>query len=663
MWATKTIITGGAGFIGSHLAQRLKAEGHKLILIDNLSTGRLSNVENLLDDQCILINKDVSDAFADPSLMDGVSKVYHLAASVGVKRVVEDPTGMIQTNIYDTTLVLEAAAKADASVLVTSSSEVYGKCPVLPLREDMELVYGATTASRWSYGMSKAIDEHLAIDLHRSRGLKSVIVRLFNTIGPRQVGMYGMVVPSFVKKAVHGEVIDVYGTGEQTRAFTNVRDITRAMTMLMASEHCFGQVFNLGTEYEITINDLADMVNDIAGNTAGKRHVPYEEVYGKNFEDPEHRLPDTSKVLNAVGFKAEYKLEETIRELVELETSQFNQNIGRSEGKSLIHEIIGQFTLATEPSAISITTAIKPYMPMFFVAFFVSLIATPIMRILALKNGIVDWPDLHRKNHIEPIAYLGGVGIFLGWFAGVSLCLVIGNKMFGQAHLDRYLLTSIILGAMAITLTGIFDDVYGISPRVKVGGQLFAAAALALHPVGIKLASNVMHLAFANEFPGYDTVVYILGTIAIAIFVLGGCNSLNLIDGLDGLAAGVTAIAAIGFLILAGIVTADAQNAVHTAEALNVETPNWASITLSSDSIRIIMCLSILGAVLGYLPYNFNPASIFMGRCRLLTSWFPLHQYDPAFCSDRQRNPETRYRFTHHFRAPDYRHLPRNLPP
>ncbi|QQE13010.1 GDP-mannose 4,6-dehydratase [Planctomycetota bacterium] len=323
----KTIITGGAGFIGSHLTERLKAQGRNLILIDNLSTGRRSNVEALLDDKCKLIVQDVSEAFKDESIMDNVEEVYHLAASVGVKRVVDDPTGMIQTNIHDTTLVLEAAAKANAAVLVTSSSEVYGKCPILPLREDMELVYGPTTASRWSYGMSKAIDEHLAIDLHRNRGLKSVTVRLFNTIGPRQVGMYGMVVPNFVQRAVRKQTINVYGDGKQTRAFCNVRDITRAMTELMASKKCYGEVYNLGSTVEITMNDLADMVNTIADSDQGKQHIPYEEIYGKNFEDPMHRLPDTSKVEDAISFKPQYSLEDTIKELVALEQKSLEEEL------------------------------------------------------------------------------------------------------------------------------------------------------------------------------------------------------------------------------------------------------------------------------------------------------------------------------------------------
>lgn len=314
----KAIITGGAGFIGSHLAARLKAAGTRLTLIDNLSTGRRSNIENLLDDTCVFIEADACKAVADPKLWEGVDKVYHLAAAVGVQRVIDDPAAMVHNNVEQTAAVLDAARKADAAVLIASSSEVYGKCPVLPLREDMELVYGPTTASRWSYGLTKAIDEHLAIDMHRRFGLRAVIVRLFNTIGPRQVGHYGMVVPRFVERAVAGQTIDVYGDGTQTRAFCDVRDVTRAMTELMAKDDCLGRVFNLGSDQRVTINELADRIIKLAGGGASKRLVSYEKVFGPDFEDPAHRLPDVSRIREAIGFKPTYTLDQTLAELIAL---------------------------------------------------------------------------------------------------------------------------------------------------------------------------------------------------------------------------------------------------------------------------------------------------------------------------------------------------------
>lgn len=314
---TKTLITGGAGFIGSHLAERLKAQGRQLILVDNLATGRRQNVEHLLDDRCRLVETTAGHAVQDRALMQGVREVYHLAAAVGVKLVVDDPAGMIRTNIDETHRVLEAAVEHDAAVLIASSSEVYGKCPTLPLREDMELVYGPTTASRWSYGLTKALDEHLAIDYARRRGLRAVIVRLFNTIGPRQVGRYGMVAPRFVARALANQPLEVYGDGSQTRAFCDVRDVVRALVDLLACDECYGQVYNVGSEEEITINHLADRVIALTGSTAGKKLIPYEAVYGEGFEDPAHRLPDTRKLREAIGFKPRYTLDQTLTDIMD----------------------------------------------------------------------------------------------------------------------------------------------------------------------------------------------------------------------------------------------------------------------------------------------------------------------------------------------------------
>ncbi|MEL7088286.1 MAG: NAD-dependent epimerase/dehydratase family protein [Planctomycetota bacterium] len=316
----RTIITGGAGFIGSHLAERLAEAGQRLTLIDNLSTGRRENIAPLLGDRCELIEARAGDVLADPSAMANVTRVFHLAAAVGVKLVVDDPAAMIRNNIDETDIVLRAAAKANAAVLITSSSEVYGKCPVLPLREDMELVYGPTTASRWSYGLSKALDEHLALDLARRTGLRSVVVRLFNTVGPRQVGHYGMVVPRFVARAVAGEDLTIYGDGQQTRAFCDVRDVVDALAKLIDHDDAFGRVFNVGSTRQITIEQLADQViaavADAGGPRVGKTFVPYEAVYGEGFEDPAHRLPDTARLAEAVGFSPKMALGQTLRELV-----------------------------------------------------------------------------------------------------------------------------------------------------------------------------------------------------------------------------------------------------------------------------------------------------------------------------------------------------------
>jgi UDP-GlcNAc:undecaprenyl-phosphate/decaprenyl-phosphate GlcNAc-1-phosphate transferase len=257
----------------------------------------------------------------------------------------------------------------------------------------------------------------------------------------------------------------------------------------------------------------------------------------------------------------------------------------------------GAELIALEPTGL--TYVIAPYMGVFFIAFFVSIIATPLMRMLAVRNGIVDLPDLKRKNHIEPVAYLGGVAIFLGWLIAIATAYYVAPGHDALQLTRGNPLVSIMLGAGAITLTGFFDDVYGISPRVKIGGQLFAAAALANYNVGTQLIGLIFSVVGVETLTvvGWDAlpmVSYILGTVMIAVMVIGGCNSMNLIDGLDGLASGVTVIAGIGFLCIAAIVALRAPD-------------------ILKDPIRIAVCLALIGAVLGFLPYNFNPASIFMG--------------------------------------------------
>lgn len=308
------LITGGAGFIGSHLAQRLVEHDRRVILIDDLSTGRLDNVAALVDaDRAVYVRGRVSDVLREqPGIMRGVTQVYHLAASVGVKLVVDNPGRMVCNNIIETAAVLDAAERAGAATLIASSSEVYGQCPVLPLREDMTLVYGPTTASRWSYGMAKALDEHLALHGPGNRPRRCLAVRLFNTIGPRQLGHYGMVVPRMLARALAGQPVEIYGDGSQTRTFCDVRDVTDAMVRLMDDPAHLGRVYNLGSDRQRTINDLADVVQRITGSTAGRRYVPYEAVYGPGFEDPPQRCPDLTRIRTAIGFVPTYELEHTL---------------------------------------------------------------------------------------------------------------------------------------------------------------------------------------------------------------------------------------------------------------------------------------------------------------------------------------------------------------
>lgn len=317
--AKRAIITGGAGFIGSHLAELLKSLGRQVILIDNLSTGRRSNVQALLDDRCRLVEGSVTELLgADSDLLDGVDQVYHLAGSVGVRLVVEEPIAVIRNNIDESEAVLEAAAAHGTSVLIASSSEVYGKSTQVPFKETHDIITGPTTSPRWCYALSKAIDEHLALAFHRKRGLRVVIARFFNAIGPRQVGQYGMVVPRFVQWAVAGEDLEIHNDGRQTRTFCDVRDTARACVSLLDNPAHHGQVFNIGSDREMSIDELADRVIELAGSKAGKRYVPYAQTYDRDFEDTLRRVPDISKLDRAIGFEPRYSLDDTLRELIDL---------------------------------------------------------------------------------------------------------------------------------------------------------------------------------------------------------------------------------------------------------------------------------------------------------------------------------------------------------
>ena len=317
--AAKTLITGGAGFIGSHLAEQLKEQGQTLILVDDLSTGRRQNVAHLLDDRCVLVEARVGQALRDdPSLLDGVQHVYHLAASVGVRLVARDPAAVIRNNIHQTGEILQSAADRCTAVLLASSSEVYGRSARIPLSEMDELVYSTTSSSRWCYGMSKAVAEHLALTYHQRHRAGVVVVRFFNTIGPRQVGQYGMVVPRFVQQAVAGEPLQIYGDGQQTRAFCDVRDVVRAMVGLMNAPEHHGKVMNVGSDQAITIDQLADRVIALAESSSEKHYVPFEQAYKPGFEDLAQRVPDLSRLHRAIGYEPQYTLDRTLEELIAL---------------------------------------------------------------------------------------------------------------------------------------------------------------------------------------------------------------------------------------------------------------------------------------------------------------------------------------------------------
>jgi len=306
-------VTGGAGFVGSHLTERLLQDGWEVFVIDNLSTGYIRNLDAVRGEERLHVTLDSIEN--EPVLMELVDRadvVYHLAAAVGVKLIVDDPVRTIETNIHGTELVLKHCAKKGKKVLLASTSEVYGKGAGEIFAEEDDLVFGATTRARWSYGCSKAIDEFLALAYWRARRLPAVILRLFNTVGPRQVGEYGMVVPRFVRQALDGGPITVYGDGQQVRCFTHVSDVVEAICRLTDCDAAVGEIFNVGSGRPVTIQQLAERVRALVNPDAEIVYVPYEEAYGPGFEDIRARVPDVSKLEATIGFKPRNDLDQIL---------------------------------------------------------------------------------------------------------------------------------------------------------------------------------------------------------------------------------------------------------------------------------------------------------------------------------------------------------------
>lgn len=314
----RTLVTGGAGFIGSHLVEHLLEKGNSVIALDDFSTGLRSNLERHLDDPRFEL---VAGSVVDPDQVDRVMKrsdvVYHLAAAVGVRLIVEKPLESLITNIRGAEVVLEKAMKYGRKVLVTSSSEIYGKSRDCPLREEGDRLLGSPLVGRWSYSTSKAVDEVLAHAYWRTKGLPTVIARLFNTVGPRQSSQYGMVIPRFVEAALRNEALCVFGSGSQTRCFAYVGDIVPALVRLMECPEAEGQAVNMGSTEEVTIRELAELVVDLAGSSSPIRLVPYEEAYESNFEDMPRRVPDISKARRLIGFEPATSLKEIVQEMIE----------------------------------------------------------------------------------------------------------------------------------------------------------------------------------------------------------------------------------------------------------------------------------------------------------------------------------------------------------
>lgn len=313
----RLLITGGAGFIGSHLADAAIARGDEVTVLDDLSTGNLENLRRVAGHarfHCVI--DSVRNHQVVEELMDSCDAVFHLAAAVGVNLIVQSPVRTIETNVHGTEVVLAAAARHQKRVLLTSTSEVYGLSTAVPFREDDNLVIGATTKGRWSYACSKALDEFLALAYHRERGLSTVIVRLFNTVGPRQVGRYGMVIPRLVAQALDGAPLTVHGTGQQTRCFGFVADIVEAMLRLIDHPDVDGEVFNLGSTEEISIHALAQRILALTGSASPIVLVPYEQAYEDGFEDMPRRVPDTSKAGRVIGFQARTGLDDALRAVI-----------------------------------------------------------------------------------------------------------------------------------------------------------------------------------------------------------------------------------------------------------------------------------------------------------------------------------------------------------
>jgi len=313
----RCLLTGGAGFVGSHLAEALLEQGHGVSVIDDLSTGSMDNIAHLKGRPGF--EYVIDTVMREPlmgELVDRADAVFHLAAAVGVKLIVEAPVRTIETNVHGTEVVLKQAAKKGKLVFIFSTSEVYGKSPAVPFNEDADLVMGPTPKHRWAYACSKAIDEFLALAYHRERKLPVVVVRLFNTVGPRQTGRYGMVIPNFVRQALTGAPITVFGDGQQSRSFTDVGDVVDGLIRLLGEPRAIGQVINIGNNEEVTILELARRVKTMCGSSSEIKFIPYDEAYEAGFEDMPRRVPDLAKIGRLVGYKPTLGLDDILARVI-----------------------------------------------------------------------------------------------------------------------------------------------------------------------------------------------------------------------------------------------------------------------------------------------------------------------------------------------------------
>ncbi|HTK28464.1 MAG TPA: NAD-dependent epimerase/dehydratase family protein [Vicinamibacterales bacterium] len=314
----RALITGGAGFIGSHLAEALLARGDEVLVLDNLSTGSIDNIKHLKGRagfEYFIDSVENEPLLAE--LIDRSDVVFHFAAAVGVKLIVEQPVRTIETNVHGTEVVLKHANKKKKLVVIASTSEVYGKSDDVPFREDSDLVLGPTPKHRWAYACSKAIDEFLALAYWKERKLPVIIVRFFNTVGPRQTGQYGMVIPNLVRQALAGEPITVFGDGTQSRSFTHVVDVVGALLKLVGEPRAIGQVINIGNTEEVTITHLAERVRELSGSRSPIRFIPYDQAYESGFEDMPRRVPDLTRVRSLIGFEPKYGLDAILEQVID----------------------------------------------------------------------------------------------------------------------------------------------------------------------------------------------------------------------------------------------------------------------------------------------------------------------------------------------------------
>jgi UDP-glucose 4-epimerase len=322
----KILITGGAGFIGSHLAERYLERGDEVYIIDDLSTGSIDNLQPIKDHPRFTYYLDsITNRQLAAELIDTCDLIYHLAAAVGVRLIVESPVRTIETNTRGTDIVLSLAAKKRKRVLITSTSEVYGKRDRVPFREDDDLVLGPTSKGRWSYACSKAMDEFMAIAYWKERLVPTVIARLFNTVGPRQTGRYGMVIPNFVRQALTGQDITVFGDGSQSRCFTHVSDTVGALIGLAESPRAVGEAYNIGSDREVTILELAARIKQLTGSASRIVRVPYEEAYEEGFEDMRRRVPDLAKIRGLIGYAPTFMLDEILASVIEYQRGRLSR--------------------------------------------------------------------------------------------------------------------------------------------------------------------------------------------------------------------------------------------------------------------------------------------------------------------------------------------------